>query len=636
MAGMGFPDKIAFELPYFKADGRPSGFSRWRYLEDTREGFVLHTDAKAIRYVQKADSLQQVYMPPLIDWLEVQADVDTPIAITEGELKAACCTKHCMPCLGLGGVYSFKSSKRGLPLLPVFRDFKWAGRTVIVVFDSDAATNHLVVSARNALCRELLSLGAVPCVAELTPTENGLKRGLDDAVLEDGAEAIIELLSMAESFAASEALHDLNEEVAYVTDPGIVVVMATGQKMRASDFTSHAYADRHYTERKFDSKGLPRDVEVPAAPKWLSWQARAVLTRVTYDPGAEKVNAKREYNMWPGWKVQPKKGNIKPWKELLDHLFIGHPEERLWFEQWLAIPLQSPGAKQFTAAVLWGTETGTGKSLIGYTMEKIYGENFTEIGDVELGDARNEWAQNKQFVMGDDVTGQEQRKFADRIKKMITQQKVRFDPKYIPSFSTPDHINYYFTSNHSDAFFLEDMDRRFFIHCVMSGPLAEEWYRAYVEWANGDGAAALFYHLLHLDLGDRRPEDRAMATAAKMAMMHDGLSDLGVWVRQLRDDPDFHLKVGEAKLAGDLWSATELLRMYDPGGNKRVTGNGMARELKKAGLHMACMGTQVKTNDGMARLFAVRQPAKWMGATAAAAKTEYDKTHSVVQKAKKF
>jgi hypothetical protein len=32
-------------------------------------------------------------------------------------------------------------------------------------------------------------------------------------------------------------------------------------------------------------------------------------------------------------------------------------------------------------------------------------------------------------------------------------------------------VNYYLTSNHADALFLEDEDRRFFVHEVMVNPL---------------------------------------------------------------------------------------------------------------------------------------------------------------------
>ena len=194
----GHPEKMALELPYFDRDGRPTGFKRWRYLEETREGFELKTDAKPMRYVQPTSTISEVYMPPLIDWRALQADPNQDLVITEGEFKAAYCTRHVAPCLGLGGVYSWRSAKKKLPLLPVFYDFKWSGRRVIVAFDSDATTNHMVLAARVALCKELLALGALPYTATIEAAEDGAKRGLDDMGFQDGHDAVAGVLDAAE------------------------------------------------------------------------------------------------------------------------------------------------------------------------------------------------------------------------------------------------------------------------------------------------------------------------------------------------------------------------------------------------------------------------------------------------------
>lgn len=633
LKAMGFPDKMAFELPYFDAKGRPSKFSRWRYLEDSRDGFAAKTDAKAMRYVQTPGTLQEIYMPPTVNWEVIQKDKNEAIGITEGELKAACATKHLLPTLGLGGVYSFKSTKRGLPLLPVFYDFEWKERRVYVMFDSDASSNPMVVAARNELCRELLGLGALPRVVHLTPGAEGEKRGVDDAILQDGAEYVADLLEESDGFAQSMTLHELNTEVAYVRNPGLVVNMDSGQKMSPDAFSGHAYANRYYYDEHFDKEGNRKFVKKPAAKAWVGWEHRLELSRMVYSPGEGKITAGREFNTWPGWGCEPKRGSVEPWRRLLDHLFQGHPEERLWFERWCALPLQRPGAKLYTAAVLWGVATGTGKSLVGYTLGRIYGLNFTEICDVELQDERNEWAVDKQFVMGDDVTGAEQRRFADRLKKMITQKEMRIDQKYVPTYTVQDRINYLFTSNHPDAFFLEDDDRRFFIHEVDVAPLPKEFYAGYMEWLDSDGPAHLFDHLLRLDLGGREPEDRSPVTAARNAMVEDGLSDVGRWVRRLRDDPDAVLKVGAAKLAGDLWSAGDLLRVYDPDGKGRVAAGGLSRELKRAGFRQVYGGMPVRTSNGQARLFAVREREKWHNVKSCTAIVEhYEASRSLPNK----
>lgn len=613
MAEMELPRKPAYALPYFDLDGRPTGFCRWRFLEDTRSAWERETDKKPLRYAQPPSTMPELYLPPLIDWRRIAEDPAVPLVITEGEKKAACLTALGRPCAGLGGVYSFKSTKRGQPLIRHLREFDWKDRDVVVCYDSDAHTNPMVVAARNELCRTLLELGALPRIADLPGAEDGAKRGLDDVAAQDGADYLLECLDAAQSYAASAALHDLNGEVAYVRDPGLVVVLEDGRQMRATDFAHHAYANRHYYEESMTADGKPKLTKKSAATAWLQWERRFELARMTYRPGADRVTPDGCYNTWKGWGCEPRKGPVGPWRKLLDRLFDGFPEERRWFERWCALPLQRPGAKMFTCALLWGVETGTGKSLVGKTLGRIYGENYVLIGDKELQDGRNEWARNRQFVMGDDVTGQEQRKYADRLKAMITQEMIRIDVKYVPSYSVPDLINYLFTSNHPDAMFLEDRDRRDFVHEVSSRPMSRAETDEYFAWLDGGGASHLFHHLLHLDVGEQRPEDRAPETAARAAMIDDGHSQLARWVRRLRDAPDAVLTAGTAALAGDLWTSQDLVRVYDPGEQTRTTASAMSRELKRAGLRQVYGGNQVRMADGtLARLFAVRDAERWL------------------------
>jgi hypothetical protein len=614
LAGLEFPVKAAFELPYFDAKGKPTGFKRWRYLEDTRSAFAQQNDAKPMRYIQAGDTVCEVYLPPLplkdgMTWAQVQQDNTIILVITEGELKAACCCKYSYPCIGLGGVYSFKSKKRKLPLLPMFYEFVWENRAVLIAYDSDAHSNPMVVRARNELCKELLALGAIPYIVNVETGPEGEKRGLDDIAYYDGPEALCEVLEdRSEAYSMAKELHALNIEVAYIKNPGMVITMDTGLKMRPSDFTGHAYSTRHFWEEVPSGKdGGTKSMKKKAAPAWLEWPYRLELEGIVYQPGYEQITEQRKYNTWPGWGCAPKKGSVKPWTDLLDHLFKGYPTERDWFERWCALPIQQPGMKMYTAAVLWGVATGTGKSLVGYSLSRIYGKNFTEISDAELTDERNEWAVEKQFVMGDDVASHDQRKAADRLKKMITQLKMRIDQKYVPSYEVIDVINYLFTSNHPDAFFLEDDDRRNFIHEVREGPLSSEFYVAYMEWLNSDGPSALFFHLLNLDLKDLRAESRAPKTDSRQAMLEDGLSSLGIWVRTLKVNPDQVLRVGDVVLKGDLWSSADLFKVFNPMGTGRVTAITMSKELKRAGFRQAYSGMPVRTiSAGQTRLFVIR------------------------------
>lgn len=599
-------------IPYFDIEGHKLDFWRLRYLKQPeKKGFATQTKTKPLKYVQPSKSLNELYLPPIVDWKKIASEQLVPILITEGEFKAACATLHTdYPCIGLGGVWSWKSDKKKVPLIEGFQDFNWDQRPVYICYDSDAVTNPMVMQAENALARALTNLGAEPHIVRIPMGHDNEKMGLDDFIVQRGVDALEVLLEEAQPWAAAVELHRLNEEVVYVRDPGLILRLDNLQRMAPRAFIDHAYSTRTYFEEVATGKSVTK-VKKSAPKEWIAWPSRAEVPRITYAPGEERVTETREINIWPGWGVEPKKGDIKPWVDLLDYLFRGEPQSREWFERWCAWPLQHPGDKLYTSVLMWGLRHGTGKSVIGYTLGKIYGKNFTEIDDEILRQSHNEWAENKQFVMGDEISTGEKRTASDRMKTMITRQQLRLNPKYIPSYTVPDVINYYFTSNHPDAFFLEDDDRRFFIHEVKQAPKDEAFYRRYEDWMGpkaviGPGISALFDHLLNLDMGDFRGTARAPMTQAKRMMLENSRSDLGSWVSALKEDPDTVLRAGGHPIKFSLWRAEDLLSIYDPDGKGKVTANGLARELARQQFTRAYEGQGIRTLAGQVKLWIIR------------------------------
>jgi hypothetical protein len=232
---------------------------------------------------------------------------------------------------------------------------------------------------------------------------------------------------------------------------------------------------------------------------------------------------------------------------------------------------------------------------------------------MDLHNGFNEWAEGKQLAMGDDVTGSNKRADADFLKKLITQRELRVNGKYVPTYVVPDCINYFFTANHPDSFFLEDDDRRFFIHEVSVGPLDEDFYMEYGLWLDTGGAEAVFHYLQTLDLGTFNPAASAFKTMARTRMIVGVQSDLAGWARQLLNNPDYVLKIGEIALTKDLYTSKELLELYDPIGRTGTTANGLGRELAKAGFKYACKGNPIRLSNGyQGRYYIVRNINKWL------------------------
>lgn len=618
------------------------GFYRIRYLKKSMD-FSDATKGKSIRYAQPFESGVCAYFPTTVNWPDIIDNVNEPILITEGELKAAKACKEGFNCIGLGGVYNFKSAKLGIMFLPELECIDWAKRHVYVIYDSDFRTNQNVCNAITALSEELMARGAIPYTVPLPDMSEGVKTGLDDYLVANSAQHLQGLLhEHAVPLTLARPLWKLNNEVVYVRNPGLIIDQKTAQKLGPTAFTQHAFSPLDYAEQMIRPDGTIGLKKSNAAQAWLKWPLRNEVNRITYEPGQERFIEDPEYpghmawNAWPGWGATPKKGNVDPFLDLLDHLFTGARKgSKEWFIKWLAYPLQYPGTKLFTSAVFYGIKHGTGKSLIGYTMGKIYGRNYTEISQGSLHASFNEWAESRQFVLGDDVTGSNKRQEADLLKKLITQNELRVNMKFVPSYVVPDCINYYFTSNQPDAFFLEDNDRRFFIHEVQVDPLDESFYADYDLWISGFGASYLFDYLLNIDVSDFNPTAAAFITDAKIRMIDDVRSDLGMWIRQVRDDPKNMLTVGSMNFYRDLMTTQELLTIYDVDGKTKTTANGLGRELRRAGVPMFKEGMPLKTNLGQNRYYILGNYDKWSTASALEARAYLDKPKAEKPK-KKF
>lgn len=150
---------------------------------------------KPIKYESPVGQPNRAYFPP--DTLPVLSDPSVPLIITEGEKKAAKADQEGFPCIGLVGVYGWQRKRRPRADGELFadRDFRdliddlktvrWRGRTVYIVYDSDAAENADVQKAAKHLAEALADWGAHVTIAFLP--HGPAKVGLDDFLVAHGA-----------------------------------------------------------------------------------------------------------------------------------------------------------------------------------------------------------------------------------------------------------------------------------------------------------------------------------------------------------------------------------------------------------------------------------------------------------------
>ena len=562
-------DTPGFTLPYFDIAGKPTGFWRYRNFGKTKA-----------KYVQAPNTGVAVYFPPIGDakWAERIKEPTLPVFITEGELKAASATKAGFATMGLGGVWSFKSKKKEQEFIPDLEQFDWHGRHTYICFDSDATTNEKVMQAETALADALFKHGARVYIIRLPALSKDGKTGLDDFLMhpKGGIKKFHRLIETAEEWSKCGALRKFNNEVIFIFDPGVCVVRATDQRIDPGKMAAVHYADRTFMKSTPTKVDPLKRTETSVPQEWMKWSERAVAQRQTYSPGKPRM-INNEYNRWKGWGATPHKGSVAPWTKLMDFIFKdANPADRKWFEQWLAFPIQNPGIKMLSSCIIWGIAHGTGKTLVGETMRRIYGtDNSTEIGDKELEAGFNDWAANKQFIFGNEITGSDKRGHANALKNLITQTRIRVNEKFVPAYEVPDCANYLWTANHNDAFYLEKSDRRFFVVEVVGGPMDPHWYSGvYDPWyKSAKGIGALMHYFKNLDMTGFNPNHSAPMTESKAQVIEENMSDMASWVDSIAAHPRAHR----------LMSSEEILLMASGDGKMAWTKTGLSRAVRAAG-----------------------------------------------------
>lgn len=311
------------------------------------------------------------------------------------------------------------------------------------------------------------------------------------------------------------------------------------------------------------------------AQKWVGWNHRREVYKLAYEPGQPTITPSGNLNTWIPSPILPKRGDITLWNDYLTRVFKPDPTYRDWFLAWLAYPRQHPGAKLHTACIFWSEQTATGKSMMGRIMSHIYGShNYAQINESTLHGTFNHWAAGREFIMGEEIRGTNSERHADTLKAMITQDRVFVNIKNRAHYELRDCLNYYFTSNHPAAMYLDENDRRFFVHNVGSEKYPADKYRDEFEpWANSGGYAAISHYLQNeVDLskpiigGDPNslnprpfnPGAAAPLTAARALMVQNNKDDAAMWVDELLHSPDSVL----CDTGWTLASATELYGLF--------------------------------------------------------------------------
>ena len=643
----GFKNREGILIPYFDHNGNivsdvegAPPFARFRsldkvktYATKSKSGKVGKTKSTSgqRKYEQPKNTPNMAYWPSNYPWASVVDDISTSIIFTEGEFKAAKACKEGFATIGFGGCHNWHLAKRDHELLPSLDVLQLTRRKIYICFDGDYVTKKEVSSGVTKLAEVLVKRGAYVYLITLPDVTSDKKTGLDDFLVYHKSSCKQQLkiqMGAAIPYADMAKLFAMNERYTLIGNKGVVVDEKTGNFLAKNLFKDSMEQGVIFKipklPPKIDDDGNPifRYEEQKIAAYWSEWPGAAKADIVNFMPSKEPIfyqtgegtnkHAYPVYNLWRGYPIEPVKGDVSLFTQFIEHIMGRHTEEeKKWLIQWLAAPFQKAPLKLATAVVTYSSTQGTGKTLLGVLMRHVYGLKYSlSVSEEQLRSNFNGSSKSTQFVVGDEITGIDSRRITDKLKDMITSNFVLVNEKHVSEYEIANWVNYYFTTNNADAFYIPADDRRYFIVGVTEQKIDNDFVDKLVTWFKSEeGKAALLHYFLNeVDLKDFNPNAAAPFTFAKRDMMEAGESELDSWLRYLVTHPEDIL----TNTQRDIFTSEEVLKLYDPLSSKKARKRAISTKLINLRIERVLNGDKLRVGKVVGRYFIIRNKNKWL------------------------
>ncbi len=420
------------------------------------------------------------------------------------------------------------------------------GRHLILCPDADAAGLATVEALRSEASRaNAASLHYVrydnrfPKGWDLyDPAPNGVdkKRLINSATPVD--------LSAGRAFLSS-TYHELSERVFYVVAEEKFFDPTTGLLMSAPQFDA---AFRHLKEAKrgrlsqrflkdFPGRKIDEFRFVPGLPDKVSRDETGVIF----------------FNIWRPSSIDPVVGDASIFTDHL-HLIAGTNEQFEFLADLLAYIVQNPGKKLMFAALIYGVH-GTGKSYIGDVMSELVGRhNATMLVTSELKSSFNEYLINKLLLVVEELMALGRKEITNTLKPIITQPKLPRLEKHKRRGEIDNYVNLILFSNHEDALYIENTERRFFVIDSPAPRQPAEYFERLWSWTAGNYGVILNWFLSR-DLGHFSPMVPPPETEGLRRVKEAGLSDVAI-------DMQGRIEHHETPFVFDIVEAETILNHY--------------------------------------------------------------------------
>ncbi|MCM2317898.1 MAG: bifunctional DNA primase/polymerase [Pseudomonas sp.] len=288
---------------------------------------------------------------------------------------------------------------------------------------------------------------------------------------------------------------------------------------------------------------------------WQESEHRRMAQDAVFDP--TETCSPLMLNLFDGFPLKPSPAG-KDGCALIRHhlgLLCGHRlDEYEFLVNWIAYPLQNPGAKMASSVVMFGAE-GPGKSLLWeLVVKRIYGDYGTTIGQAQLESQFTGWQSRKLFALAEEVVSREEmRHYKGVLKHLVSGNTLQINEKNMPCREEKNHLNMVFLSNSTLPMALDEGDRRYLVLYV-DRVMPKEYFDELVAEIDNGGVEAFYQYLMERDLTGFSAHAKPPLNEEKQGLIDGSLPAPRYFVRRwMAGETDF--PPTDAVHPKDLWKA---------------------------------------------------------------------------------
>jgi hypothetical protein len=518
----------AFLIPYNGFDHEPWDFFRFRFLDAPKDMRYMQGTSRGAK-----NSGVELYLSLRVDWDKILADLSAEVIVIEGEPKAMKLVKEEFTAAGIGGIGNWHGESEGQEMIEHLVRLVRNREKVVIMFDANARTNPMVGQQMSKLVLAAAKQGA-RVKAVIVP-----EGGADEYLMEHGREALRNVIDATPEAEATLQFYRLASVYFYVRNEGRYVVWPKPGDVDIVRLKPQDVFD-YEADETIAIKGKDGNLQLKeAAKEFHKSKIRPKFTCLCCEPGNyERVTKEGGFNLWYPPNIVPKSNarlmaRIRHWREGL----IRDPSILRHVLRWQAIQVQVPGIHIDHSILLWATETGIGKTLMGLSLLWQHGEeNSVIIGQNQLTSRFNGGMAYKTFAMFEEFDVIEKDDFK-MISFIITNDRIPIEYKGRDVLSVPNHLNPYFSSNSPRALPVKEDDRRFLVwHATRPEMTNDEIEALAIDMKSAEGRSVLRDDLLRMDTSGFNAKGRPPMTDAKAEMIDYGRKPQNRWAKMLKQD----------------------------------------------------------------------------------------------------